>query len=213
MDWSSEKHPWSYLLPGFALIFAWSVISIAHAHQRTLASVNDSFTRASIFMDRLGTITDDLDRLSVDQRAFLSTGDMRFQDGVIESSERLTMDIGMLNAMAARNEMERLLLVSLSRSIDQVQASVGESDTIATKRGRAAAAAFFESREVAVSEAKGEATQLKTEMSQDVSDRIRNARMARAFLQDLLYIGPAGTGFKHSRRPLIGRVSAAAVGP
>ena len=214
MDLSSEKFPWLYLLLGFALMSAWAVISVANAHQRSLARVNDSFTEGSMIADRLGGISDDLARLGVDQQAFLSTGDMRFQDGVIERSERLTLQIGMLNSLVAKSNLQRPILAGLSRSIDQVLASVGESDEIAAVRGRAAAIAYFESREDAISEAGWQADHLRTRITGSISDRIQNARTTKAFLQDLLYVTSAGTGLEHgTRTALFGRLSVDAAAP
>jgi len=200
MDWSSEKYPWLYLLLGFALMFAWGVISLAHAHERSLARVNDSFTRGSMIMEQLGAVRDDLARLSIDQQAFLSTGDVLFQDGVIESTEALTLHIGILNSLAAKNKLQAPPLAELTRSIDQVLGSVGESDEIATRRGRAAAAAFFESKEATIFEAGAEAEHLRTHIAATISDRIQNARSTRAFLHDLLYIAPPANAFGHRVR-------------
>jgi hypothetical protein len=185
MDWSSEKYPWLYLLLGFALVFAWGVISLAHAYERSLARVNDSFTRGSMIMEQLGAVRDDLARLSVDQQAFLSTGDAIFQDGVIESIEALTLHIGILNSLAARSKLQAPALAALSRSIDQVLGSVGESDEIVARRGRAAAIAFFESREPTILEAGADAEHLRTRIAATISDRIQNAQSTAAFLHDL----------------------------
>ena len=187
MDLSSEKYPWLYLSLGFALMSLWAVISVANAHERSLARVNDSFTEGFIMADRLEGISDDLARLGVEQQAFLSTGDMRFQDGVIESSERLTLHIGMLNSLVAKSNLQRPILAGLSRSIDQILASVGESDEIVAVRGRAAAIVYFESREAVISEAGWQADHLRTQITGRISDRIQDARTTKAFLQDLLY--------------------------
>ena len=196
MDLSSEEYPWLYLLLGFALMSAWTVISVANAHQRSLARVNDSFAEGSMFADRLGAISDDLARISVEQEAFLSTGDLRFQDVVIETSEKLTIDIGMLDSFAAKGNWPRSVLTRLSRSVDQVLSSVGESDQIADARGTAAAVAYFESREDAISDAQRQADHLKSKITGSISDRIRNARTTRAFLQDLLYVNQFRNGMK-----------------
>ena len=174
MDWSSEKYPWLSLWLGFALMFVWGVMSLAHANDQSLAKVNDSFTQGFMVVGRLGAILDALDRLSVDQRGFLSTGDERFQDGVIEGAETLALDMDVLNSLAARNKLQRALLTNLSRPIEQVLGSVAESDDIRDVRGRAAAVAFFESKEAAISVSKGQADQLRIEITGRISDRIRS---------------------------------------
>jgi hypothetical protein len=187
MDWSSEKCPWLSLLLGFGLVFVWGVMALAHAYDRSLATVNDSFTQGFIVVERLGAILDALARLSVDQEAFLSTGDKRFQDGVVEGAETLALDMYMLNSLAARNKLQRPLLTSLARSIEQVLGSVAQSDDIRDVRGRAAAVAFFESKEAVISVAKWQADQVRIEITGCISDRIRSARGTSALFQELLY--------------------------
>ena len=189
---SSEKYPWMSLWLGLALVFAWGVISLAHAYDRNLATVSDSFTHGFMLLGRLGNIVDALDRLGIDQRAFLSTGDERFQDGVIENAESLEINIDMLNALAATDKSQRPL-TSLSRSIKDVLDLVGQSDGIRDVRGSAAAAAFFDSRQGAVSLAKWQADQLRIEVTRGISGRIRKARGYNALFEGFFYGQPAGT--------------------
>jgi hypothetical protein len=196
MDWSSEKYPWLSLLLGFALVFAWGVISLAHAYDLSLAKMNDSFAQGFMLEERLGGVLDNLARLRIDQQAFLATGDERFQDGVVESAETLTLDIGVLNSLAAKSEMERPLLTSLSRSIEQVLGSVADSDHIREVRSKADAVAFFESQETAISVAKWQADQLRIQVAGRISDRIRSARSTNALFQDLFYSAPVGIALK-----------------
>jgi CHASE3 domain sensor protein len=193
MDWSSEKSPWMSLVLGFVLVFAWGVMSLAHAYEQSLAQVNDSFDQGFMVVGQLGTILSSLDRLGVDQRAFLSTGETRFQDGVIETAEALELDLSKLNSMATINKSRRAPLTGLSGSIKQILAWVGESDKIRDKRGAAAAVAFFDSREPAMSLATGQADHLRIEISRRIAERIRGASSANALVEALLYGAPAGT--------------------
>jgi hypothetical protein len=208
MDWSSEKYPWLSLLLALALVFAWGVMSLAEAYYRRLDKVNDSFIRGFMIVDQLGVIVDTLARLSVDQEAFLSTGDQRFQDGVVESAESFALNRYRLNSLAAGSQLQSSLN-SLSRSIDQILGSVAESDDIMEVQGKVAALVFFESREPAISKAKLQAEQLKNEITVGVSDRIRNARAVSALFKEFLYVAPSGSGLvqkqlllavKHERR-------------
>jgi hypothetical protein len=193
MDWSSEKCPWLSLLLALALVFVWGVMSLADAYYRRLAKVDDSFIQGFMIVDQLGIIVDSLARLSVDQEAFLSTGDQRFQDGVVESAETFALDRYRLNSLAASGQLQRSLN-RLSQSIDQVLGSVAESDNIMEVRGKVAAVAFFESKEPAISNAKLQAEQLKIEITGGVSERIRSARGPSALFEDFLYVAPIGSG-------------------
>jgi hypothetical protein len=177
MDWSSEKYPLLSLLLGLALVFVWGVMSLVHAYDRDLAKVNDCFIQGFMIVDQLDVIVDGLARLSVDQEAFLSTGDQRFQDGVVESAETFALDRYRLNSLAASSQLQRSLN-SLSRSIDRVVGSVAESDKIREVSGKVAAVAFFESREPAIFDAQSQAEQLKI---QDHRGRLRsNSQRARS---------------------------------
>jgi CHASE3 domain sensor protein len=196
MEWSLEKRPWVSLLLGGVLLFAWGVMSFANAYDRSLTKVDDSVTRGFMLVEQLSAVLDVLGRLNVDQQAFLSTGDARFQDGVVESAETLTLRIGGLNAHAARNNLHSPLLAGLSHSLDLVLASVGESDKIRASRGRAAALAYFESTQDVISEARWQADRLKEEIAGSVSDRIRSARATGALFQGLLDSAPSGTRLK-----------------
>jgi hypothetical protein len=200
MDWPAEKYEWLSLLSGLALIFAWGVISLAHGHERSLASVDNFFTQGSMIMEGLGGVSDDLDRLGIDQRAFLSTGDLQFQDGVIESTEALLLHMSRLQSLAVKNRLQRSPLADLQLGVDRALGSVGESDAIAARRGRAAAIEFFADREAAIWEARAQADHLRAMVSESISNRIRNARSPRAFLHDLVGVAPPGTEFKGAGR-------------
>lgn len=197
MNWSSEKYHWLSLWLGFALASVWVMVSLAHSYDLNLTRVNDSFTQGFIVTGRLGAILDALDRLGVDQQAFLSTGDARFQDGVIESAETLELNIDMLNAHAAGSKSPSPVLSGLSDSIKQVLDSVGESDHIRDARSRAAASAFFESRDGAISLAKWQANQLRVETTHSMSAQVRRARGSDVLLEAILYVAPPATALGH----------------
>jgi hypothetical protein len=198
MDWASEKYPWLSILLGFALLVVWGVVSLAHAYDRGLAKVNDSFTNGFRVEEQLGATIEALTQLSIDQKAFLSTGDKRFQDGVIESAQTLQLDMYMLE-LEYRTKLQRPLLNSLSRSIDLVLGSVANSDDIRDVRGRLAAITFFDSQQAAISVAKSEADQLIIDISACLSDRVRNAHRTSALFEALLYGEPVGTMLVHKQ--------------
>ncbi len=211
MDRSYEKYPWLSLGLGLALVFVWGVMSLAQAYDRSLARVNDSFARTFSVVDRPDAILSTLDRLGVDQQAFLSTGDERFQDGVVESAETLELDSDMIKSFAANGKL-RAALAGLSRSIKGVLGSVGESDNIREVRGKAAAITFFDSRQAAIAAAKSQAEQLRVEMTQRISDRIQSAGGANALLDALLHGAAAssarghGATFSSTASPPVGGV-------
>jgi hypothetical protein len=195
MDWTSEKYPWLSLLLGLGLVFVWGVISLAHAYDRSLGRMKDSYAQGFMLVERLGGVLDTLARLGIDQQAFLSTGDERFQDGVVESAETLSVDVAVLDSMAARTKSERPLLNGLSQSIRQVLASVADSDDIRERRGKDEALAFFDSREDSIEAAKWRAEQLRIKIAGRISDRIGSARGVHGWFQDLLFDAPREATF------------------
>ena len=197
MDWSSEKYSWLSLLIGLALVSAWGVLSLAHAYDRALTKVSNSFIQVFMIVDQLGVIEETLTRISVDQQAFLSTGDQRFQDGVIESAQAFVLHRDRLSLVAGTKLQGSLS--SLSRSMDQVLASVAESDEIKEVRGRSSAVAFFESEQVAIAQVQSQAEQLRIEISGSVSDAIRSGRTPGPVFEDFLYDAPVASGLVQKR--------------
>ncbi len=202
----AEKYSWLSPLLGFVLVFVWGVLSLAHAYDRSLTRMNDSFTEGFMIVDRLGAVLDALGRISIDQQAFLSTDDARFQDGVVESAEALTIHVATLNALAARGKLQRPPLAILSRSIDQALTLVGESDEVRQTRGTRAALAYFDARENTFAEARLQAGQLRSEIARHISERVRSARSPKALLHDVLGSAPRGIALEHGARPI--RISA-----
>ena len=129
-----------------------------------------------------------LDHLGVDQQAFLSTGEQQFQDGVVENIQTLELGIDALNSLAARSKTHRALLLALPRSIEQIIAGVAASDWIMEAGNQAAAAAFFESKEPGISQAKSQIARLRLESIVSMSDGLSNARgetLLAALLHDV----------------------------
>jgi hypothetical protein len=192
MNSSSKEYSWLSVTVAFALLFVWGLMSFAHAYDRRLEETNESFTGAFRVVGRLDIIAVALDHLGVDQQAFLSTGEESFQDGVVENIQTLELGIDALNSLAVRSTSHRTLLVALSRSIEQVIASVGESDRIREAGNKAAAAALFESKEAEISQAKSQIAQLRLETIVSISDGIWNAR-GETLLAALLVMCSAGS--------------------
>ncbi len=186
MDSSSKEYPWLSPAVAFALLFAWSVMSLGHADDRRLAKADESFTGVFRVAGRLDVTALALDHLGVDQQAFLSTGEESFQDGVVESIQTLELNINALNSLAARSTSHRVILLALSRSIEQVIAWVAESDRIREAGNKAAAAAFFKSKEAEISQTKSQIAQLRLEAIVSISDRIGSPRGSETLVAALI---------------------------
>jgi CHASE3 domain sensor protein len=185
---------WSLWL-GFALVVAWGVISLGYAYERSLARVNDCFNQGFVVVGRLDAIVGALDRLNVNQQAFLSTGDDHFLQDVWESARSLDNNIAWLDSFAARNALPRAPLTGMSRAIKQVLKLVGESYDVRDMRGRPAARAFFAAREATIAGAKSRADELTVEVTKGISDRIRTARGTNLLLEAIRWGLPIEIAF------------------
>jgi hypothetical protein len=162
---------------------------------RSESGVNDRFSHGFMVVGRLNAIAGALDRLNVDQQAFLSTGDSRFLEGVWESARSLEDNISWLNSLAARSGLPRIPLNALSRAINQVLGSVGESYDIRDRRGRPAARAFFAAREGAISGARSQADELRMEVTRGIFDRTGRMRGTNLLLDAIRYGLPVKINF------------------
>jgi hypothetical protein len=78
--------------------------------------------------------------------------------------------------LATKNKSWRALPVELSRTVEQVIRTVGESDGIREARGKAAAVDFFASKADDVSRAKRQADQLRFDIIRSIADRSSTSR-------------------------------------
>jgi hypothetical protein len=181
----SEETRSSFTL-AFVLLFVWCVMSFARMDDRHPGQVNESLTRDSMVVGRLNVIVDALDHLAVDQQAFLFTGEDSFQDDVVASVESLELNINELNLMATKNKSWRALPLELSRTLEQVIRTVGESDGIREARGKAAAVDFFASKADDVCRAKRQADQLRLNIIRSIADRSSTSRFNVTVLESHL---------------------------
>jgi CHASE3 domain sensor protein len=156
--------------------------------------MKDSFARRLMIQGELDDLTSTVDRLSIDQQAFMSTGDDRFQDGVYASIVTLDRRLAGLNASMAGNAVQRARLVRLSAAIKQVVDAVAQSYEVKDARGAAAALAFLDTNDAAISAAKSRAAELSSEMARDLSNQII-ARGSNGLMTAILYGTPAGVTF------------------
>jgi hypothetical protein len=70
---------------GLALVVFCLGIGVHYAFNRALTTVADSMQCGFLVVDNVDSIVDGLDRLSLNQRSFFRTGDLRFAQDVYES--------------------------------------------------------------------------------------------------------------------------------
>ncbi|MGO9056838.1 MAG: CHASE3 domain-containing protein [Candidatus Binataceae bacterium] len=159
-------------------------IGFHHALKRSLMRVSDSFIGGLTVVDHVDSIVNQLDRLTIDQRAFLSTGDDRFSENVVESIMGIDRNLESLEVAANKDPRLRSPVAELSHSINWVMDSMGKSFQIQQTSGAAVAIALLDD-DPSVDGAKGEARRLRAVATDDVFDRVRSESRMRSILNVL----------------------------
>src|SRR5579871_4800140 len=84
----------------------------------TLTTVTRSVTGGLIVVENVDSIMDNLDRLNINQRAFLSTGDDRFSEEVAESVIGISSSLESLKQISIKGEPLQRRVTKLSHRID-----------------------------------------------------------------------------------------------
>jgi CHASE3 domain sensor protein len=176
------------------LMFSWGVITLAHAYSRSLGDMNDSFKQGLSAIYALDEITGTVDRIGVDQRAFLSTGQHRFEESLWIATEGMDRPMEMLRSITSRDAEQQARTMRLFAAVRHLLDCVARSYEIRDARGRRAAMVYFDGCEDAVADANAQAGELKSVIIANVSGRILNARASSALIQAMLHAQPSGTG-------------------
>ncbi len=145
-----------------------------------------------------------MDRLGIDQRAFLSIGDHRFLEGVWSGTVSLERHLDSTRALTA-NEAQRARAARLPATVRQVLDSVALSYDIKDARGARAALAFFDAHESVIAATRSQAEELKTWIVRDTFDQILNAHGSSGWLKAMLDGVPSGVRFARvsSAKPMV----------
>ena len=121
----------------------------------------------------------DLDRLSDNQRAYLSTGDERYSEEVAESVIEISTNLESLKQVSIRGESLLQRVKKLSDEIDWALASVEKSYDLKQTVGSGVAIALLDNDE-ALDEAKMEAMSLRKHATDGMLDRVETERKMRS---------------------------------
>ena len=172
---------------GCALVLVAVCLAIGfhYAFNRTLTKVNASVTGGFLVVDHVDAIVDNLDRLTLNQRAFLGTGDERFSQDVVESIMGIERNLDSLEQLKNRSPRLRLDITKLERSIGWAFDSLGKSNDLNQTLGSGIAIALLDNDD-SIADAKLVAQELRKEVTDGVFDRFRTQRRMRAIL-DILF--------------------------
>ncbi len=170
---------------GLALVALCLAIGFHYALNRALTRVGASMNGAFLVVDDVDSILDGLDRLSLNQRFFLRTGDLRFSQDVYESITRIQRHMDSLRSVAQKGNRLRGPIAKLARAIDWALDSLRRSNDLEKSEGSAEAIALLDKDE-SIAEAEKEAEQLRKLATEGVFDRVRTERKMKSIL-DVLF--------------------------
>ncbi len=170
---------------GLALVVLCLGIGFHCALNRALTRVGDSMNGGFLVVNDVDSIMDGLDRLSLNQRSFLRTGDLRFSQDVYESITRIQRHMDSLRQIAQKGSRLRGPIAKLDRAIDCALDSLGRSNELEKSEGSAQAIKLLDKDE-SIAEAAKEAEQLRKLATEGMFDRVRTERRMTAVL-DVLF--------------------------
>lgn len=181
---SAEDSKTVRMLFGATVVVICLGIGFHHTLKRVLARVNDSLIGGLMVVDHVDSIVNQLDRLTIDQRAFLSTGDDRFSQNVAESVMGIDRNLESLRVAANKDQRLRNPVDRLCRAVNWVMDSMGKSFQVQQTNGSAVAIALLDD-DASVEGAKDEAVQLRTLATNSVLDGVRSESRMKSILKVL----------------------------
>jgi CHASE3 domain sensor protein len=156
---------------GLALATVCLALCSRLALNHTFVEVRCSVVGGLTVVEKIDSITDNLDRLTMNQRAFLLTGDDRFAVGVAESVMVMSFDLDTLERIPTSTLLQSYIAV-LSHRIDLTLDSIRKSYELQRHLGAGAAIALLDS-DAAADDAKQEAFSLKRAATDGMFDHVQ----------------------------------------
>ncbi len=171
---------------GAAALLICAGIGLRLAFNRSLTEVRDSLARSFVVVEHVDGIVDDLDRLSIDQRALLSIGGDRFSEGVAESVTGIIAHVDALQQLRLRDPAMKRQIGRISQSVDWVLDLVGKSNDLQELFGVPVALALLDTEgDSSILAAKSEAMRLKNQATDQLLYGIGEQRELRSVLEVL----------------------------
>jgi len=153
--------------------------------KRTLAQLSDSLVGGLVVVDHVDNIVNQLDGLTTEERAFLSTGDDRFSQGMVESIMGIDGNLESLEVEAIKDKGLSAPVKKLSQSINVVMDSMSESFQVQKIAGAAVAIAYLD-HDASVDGAKDDAARLRRLATDSLFARVRGESWMKSILDVLL---------------------------
>jgi hypothetical protein len=168
-----------------ALVILCLEIGFHYALNRALTRVSNSMNCALLVFDDVDSIVDGLDRLSLNQRFLIRTGDPRFAQDMYESVMGIERQMDSLRQVARKGSKLGGPIAELDRAVDLALSSLRRSNEVERSEGSAAAIRLLD-KDGSIAEARREAQQLRNLAANGVFDRVRAERGMKSIF-DLLF--------------------------
>jgi CHASE3 domain sensor protein len=169
---------------GLALVVLCLEIAFHCARNRSLTRVENSVHGAFLIVNDVDSIVDSLDRLSLNQRSFLRTGDLHFSQDVAESVVGIDRHLDSLRIIAHNGSPLRDSIGAMDRAIGLALHSLRRLNEIEKSKGPAEAIVLLD-RDESIDEARSEAGHLRKLATERAFDRVRTERQVRSMLDQL----------------------------
>ena len=169
---------------GVAMALLCSLIFVSYLQNRSMARMSETLSQNFAVLDRVDGILLALDRLRVEQRAFLATDDEEFSEGIVESIMTLQLNINGLKALSAKGQLQPAPVAKLGHTVNRMFDLIGQSYELRTLVGTDAAVEFFDANPAMV-DAQTEAQALRRGATAGFFARLAQERKARSALKVL----------------------------
>lgn len=173
------------MLFGFALVALCMGIGAHTVLDRELARLGESMTESDMVVENVDEIVDDLNRLDISMRAFLSAGDGRFSDDVVLSVTAVEVHMESLQQVAVKRRRFKRSVARLNHMVKLTLDSAGKPPRVRHALGTGNIIASLDQTS-ALACARIEAAEVKDEARQDVLSVIHTQRGAASLLDLLL---------------------------
>ncbi|HKD69603.1 MAG TPA: CHASE3 domain-containing protein [Candidatus Binataceae bacterium] len=170
---------------GLVLVVLCLGIGFQFALNRSLSRVGVSMNRAFLVADDADTIVDGLDRLSLAQRFFIRTGDVRFSQDIYESVTLIQGNLNSLRQVARQSSRLRDPISRLDVAVDCALASVRRSNEAEKSRGPDQAVELLD-KDDSIAVARDQAQQLRAFAVEGAINHVVNERRMKSIL-DVLF--------------------------
>jgi hypothetical protein len=178
----AEESRITRLVIGFALVALCIGIGVHALLVHGLERLGDSMTESDMVVENVDEVVDDLNRLDISMRAFLSAGDGRFSDDVVLNVTELEVHMESLLQLPIKRQRLKRGIGKLTDMVKLALDSAGSADQIRHLPNNGSEVCSLD-RSSSLECARIEAAQLKDEARENVFTVLRTERTTKSLLE------------------------------